>query len=316
MHCKKNKMVGVLLGLLVVFALVSEKLPTMRKKTIVRGVQLCTEAEGYGVTLLYHDVQPASDAADAKEQLGIAIGNGKSLPQAYADAEQKLPGRAVYKLCDVMLLSDTEMLSDLQQVVDVVAENQKGWLAAKLLYSDGPMIAEDTEDVSQIYTRLQRACEDAPYLYQANQPLLLLPNVVEEDSLVEGAAVVEQGQGSQMLPEGETQLFQSILQGYGRLELDIEEQRVRVNVMVSRRNENNRLVRDVYLFPVETDEPLDKTQLLQRVQQLWQTIQPIDQRSLQHGQGDARYLYLRDGKKQSYPLSAWEDAVNFIWMGE
>lgn len=316
MHCKTNKMVWVLLGLLLVLALVSEKLPTMRKRTIVRGVQLCTETEGYGVTLLYHDVQPASDAADAKEQLGVAAGSGKSLPQAYADAEQKLPGRAVYKLCDVMLLSDAAILSDLQQVVDVVAENHKGWLAAKLLYSDGPMIGQDTEDVSQIYTRLQHAGADAPYLYQANQPLLLLPNVVKGDSLVEGAAIVEQGQGCQMLPEGETRLLQMVLQGYGRLELDMEAQRVRVNLMVSRRRENNRLVRDVYLFPAETGEPLDETQLLQCVQQLWQTVQPIDRRSLQQGQGDARYLYQANGKKESNSLFDWADAVNFIWMGE
>ena len=309
-------MVGVLLLLLLIFALVSEKLPTMRKKTIVRGVQLSTEADGYGVTLLYHDVQPASDAADAKEQLGIAIGSGESLPQAYADAEEKLPGRAVYKLCDVMLLADTEMLSDLQQVVDVVAENQKGWLAANLLFSDGAMIDEKTEDVSKIYTRLQRACEDAPYLYQANQPLLLLPNVVEEDSLVEGAAVVEQGQGSQMLDDDAAQLFNSILQGYGRLELDVEKARVNVNVLVSRRNENGCLVRDVYLFPVASAKTLDAAQLLQRVDQLWQTIRPIDQRSLQRGQGDARLLYLKHGKPKSEPQSAWDDTVHFIWMGK
>ena len=315
----ESNMRKMLLVLLVLCAVISEHVPRMGDKSIIRGVQIAAQGQAYEVTLLYHQVQPASDAADAKEQLDTVMGQGVSLAQAYAAAEEQLSGKAVYKLCDVMLLSGEDTLTHLDDIVSVVTQDKKGWLAAKLLFAEEKLIEEQSDEISQTYTRLQQASEHAPYLYQANQQLMLLPSVVTEEFTIDSAVAVEEGPQVQYLDKRTAQLLKSLMRGYGSVELNVQQDRVKVNVLVSCRNENGKLVRDVYLTPDRgTVTQISRKELehciLDQMQTMWETIRPLEEHSLALGERDAKYLLLQKVNPKTPDTVNWADSVHFAMM--
>lgn len=314
MRRPKNRMWYTLIALLVFCAVATERMPKMRQQSIVRGVQIAESADRCKVTLLYHEVKPASDAADAKEQLGMAEGEGKSLSLAYASAEEKLPGRAVYKLCDVMLFSGEKSLSGMQQVIQVVTKEKKGWLAAKLLYTPEDLLQGEDPDVSQIYGQLRRACDHAPRLYQATQPLLLLPRVMGAEPLVDGAAVVTTEQAPTQLAKESAQLLYAVQKGRGKLRLEVDDRRVTLRVLVSCRPKDDGVVRDVYLFRDKDAASVPDAQLLDHVQGLWQQVEEIDHNSLETGWGDGVFLFVAQGRTPSFSGELGENSMNFVLM--
>lgn len=315
----ESRMRRMILVLLLLCAMVSEHVPRMGDKSVIRGVQIAAQGQEYEITLLYHQVQPASDAADAKEQLDTVTGQGESLAQAYAAAEEQLSGRAVYKLCDVMVLSGTDTLTKLEDIVRFVAEDRKGWLAAKLLFAQNNLIQEDTDEISQMYTHLQQACKHAPYLYQANQELLLLPSIEADEFTINGAAAVEQEMQVQYLDKSTAQLLKSILCGYGRVELNVQQDRVKVNILVSCRNQQGKLVRDLYLSPSsDTVTQIPQSEMnrciLEQMQAMWSVLRPLEERGLTLGERDAKYLLLQKQRNQAPDTLDWADSVRFIML--
>ena len=243
----KNRMGWMLAALLAAGALLTETVPTMRDTAIVRGVQLTLTTAQSTVTLLYHAVEPASDAADAKEQLAAATGTGETLARAYADAERHLPGRAVYQLCDTLLLTGEESLSHLDAVIQQTAQEEKGWLAARLLYAQQtPAPEEDT--ASALYEDLQRVSRYAPCLYQAAHPQVLVPVVNFKSAQPQQAVLVTAQQDCILLDGPEAQLYRALQKGYGRMILDGPDRQQVVDLVVSRRRKGNEVIQDVHAF--------------------------------------------------------------------
>lgn len=319
MKHQENKMRRMLLVLLLLCAMVSEQVPRMGDKSVIRGVQIAAKGQEYEITLLYHQVQPASDASEAKEQLDTVKGQGQSLAQAYAAAEEQLSGKAVYKLCDVMVLSGIDTLTRLDDIVRFVAEDRKGWLAAKLLFAQESLMEDDADEISQTYTHLQQACKHAPYLYQANQALLLLPSIAADEFTINGAATVEDGAQVQYLDKSTAQLLKSLLRGYGRVELNVQQDRVKVNILVSCRNQQGKLVRDLYLSPSSdtvtqiTQEEMEQC-ILEQMQEMWNVLRPLEERSLSMGERDAKYLLLQKSGSKDPNTVDWTETVHFVMM--
>ena len=325
MNQRTHKMVLVLLALLVAWATVGRTVPQMRDQCIVRGAQIDTEGDSYDVTLLYHAVKPASDAADAKEQLAAAKGKGSSLAEAYADAETKLPGKPMYKLCDVMLLSGSESLSRLPEVVRLVAEQGKGWLAAKLLCTDQLPQNLDEEDVSGWYVCLQKASRHAPCLYQSQQYLLLVPQVAGPKAAVKGVMSVERDGDDAMrltrLTTEEAQLLDSVQNGKGKLTLQLDQRQAVFDVRVSCRVQDDHLERRMYLIPddpekPEPSDPNQRQQALQQASALWENLYTIDARTLAAGEGDAKFLLMQSGKLGPDGVISDENKLEFVLVKE
>ena len=325
MKQRTHRMILVLLALLVAWATVGHTVPQMRDQCIVRGAQIDTAGEGYAVTLLYHAVQPASDAADAKEQLAAASGKGSSLAEAYAEAETKLPGRPMYKLCDVMLLSGDDGLARLPDVVRLVTEQGKGWLAAKLLYTDQIPQDLDEEDVSSWYVRLQKVSRHAPCLYQAKQYLLLVPRVAGQKAAVQGVMAVERAAddtlGLTRLTTEEAQLLDSLQNGKGKLTVQLPQRQTVFDVRVSCQVRGEHLERRVYLIPDDAEKPApaspeQRQQALQQVSALWTDLCAIDARTLAAGEGDAKYLLMQNGRLPQTEETSQANTLDFSLVEE
>lgn len=314
MRRTKNRMWYILIALLAFCAVATHRMPKMRQQSIVRGAQIIEAEDSFRVTLLYHDVQPASDAADAKEQLGKAEGEGASLSLAYASAEEKLPGRAVYKLCDVMVFSGEESLSGMEQVLQVVTKEKKGWLAAKMLYTQQDLLEGENTDVSQVYGQLRRASEKAPRLYQAMQPLLLLPRVIGADTLLDGAAVVAAEQPPTQLAKEPAQLLYCVQKGYGKIRLEVGKRRLTLRVLVSCRPQENGVAQDVYLFREDAAADISDAQLLEHVQDLWQQVAELNQNSIETGWGNGVFLFVEQGRTADFSGTQYENPVRFVLM--
>lgn len=325
MKQRTHRMILVLLGLLAAWAAVGRSVPQMRDRCIVRGAQIDTAGEGCAVTLLYHAVQPASDAADAKEQLAAATGKGSSFAEAYAEAETKLPGRPLYKLCDVMLLSGERSLARLPELVRLVAEQGKGWLAAKLLYTDQLPQELDEEDVSRWYAGLQKVSRHAPCLYQAAQYLLLVPRVAGQKAAVQGVVAMERAADgalglTRLTPEA-AQLLDSIQRGKGRLTVQLPQRQAVFAVRVSCQVRGEHLQRRVYLIFDDAEKPApasppQRQQALRQVAALWEDLCAIDARTLAAGEGDAKYLLMQNGRLPQAQGALQANTLDFALVEE
>ena len=319
MKYPEKAMRAAALGLLLCFALETEHIPQLRDKTIVRGAELSRQGDGYAVTLICHQVMPAANAADAKEQMQAVRGEGETLLRACMQAEQQLPGRVTYPLCDVLVLSGPEILQELEAVSQLVRANQKGSPAAKLLYTAAPYTDPTDEALSRRYASLRQAARKAPRLYQAGKAVLLVPQIDGQTTQVTGAAALEKYRVTGTLSRQAARLYTCVTRGHGRMEVQLDVARVPLYLMVSREVRGGSLFRRVDLFPVEDTLETGlarrcKPEVLAQIQQLWREVEPLDRRNLAGGQGDACFFARKNSREPTNRPNALPAQTKFVWM--
>ncbi len=80
------------------------------KKSIVRALLLEQTPEQWNVALLYQFPEAAADSSDAAASVQLCAGTGETLEQALFTAEEHLPQRPSYRLCEYLFFLNTGSL--------------------------------------------------------------------------------------------------------------------------------------------------------------------------------------------------------------
>ena len=75
------------------------------EKSIVRALLLEQTPEQWNVALLYQFPEAAADSSDAAASVQLCAGTGETLEQALFAAEEHLPQRPSYRLCEYLFLN-------------------------------------------------------------------------------------------------------------------------------------------------------------------------------------------------------------------
>lgn len=75
------------------------------RKSIVRALLLEQTPEQWNVALLYQFPEAAADSSDAAASVQLCAGTGETLEQALFAAEEHLPQRPSYRLCEYLFLN-------------------------------------------------------------------------------------------------------------------------------------------------------------------------------------------------------------------
>ena len=83
------------------------------EKSIVRALLLEQTPEQWNVALLYQFPEAAADSSDATASVQLCAGTGKTLEQALFAAEEHLPQRPSYRLCEYLFLNTGSLRGEL-----------------------------------------------------------------------------------------------------------------------------------------------------------------------------------------------------------
>ena len=75
------------------------------EKSIVRALMLEQTPEQWNVALLYQFPEAAADSSDVAASVQLCAGTGETLEQALFAAEEHLPQRPSYRLCEYLFLN-------------------------------------------------------------------------------------------------------------------------------------------------------------------------------------------------------------------
>ena len=199
-------------------------------KSMVRAVYLAQTEQGYQVGLLYQAPQAAADAAEASSALQLVWAKGQTMERALAAAEQALPQTASYRLCDYLLLPETEetLLTEYEQLV---LRRGCGRTAARLFCAEGEIehLTIQATLPDALMAQLKAAAPTAPRLYQHTEPGLLpvLRWSAKEVTIQEGG-VLHTVAGNTLLPPEQAEIYRLLTGQSGTRQLWLKGERITI----------------------------------------------------------------------------------------
>ena len=197
------------------------------EKSMVRAVYLAQTEQGYQAGLLYQAPQAAADAAEASAALQFVWAKGQTMERALAAAEQALPQTASYRLCDYLLLPETEetLLTEYEQLV---LRRGCGRTAAKLLCAEGELNHPTAQATLPDALMAQiKAAPAAPRLYQHNEPgLLPILRWNAETVTIQEGGVLHTVAGNALLPPEQAEIYRLLTGRSGTRQLWLEGERI------------------------------------------------------------------------------------------
>ena len=103
------------------------------EKSIVRALLLEQTPEQWNVALLYQFPEAAADSSDAAASVQLCAGTGKTLEQALFAAEEHLPQRPSYRLCEYLFLNTGSLRGELSACEPLFCERADLRLATRVL---------------------------------------------------------------------------------------------------------------------------------------------------------------------------------------
>lgn len=142
------------------------------EKSMVRLIFAEPTETGWAVSLLYQFPEAAADSSDAEAMVQLGLGEGKTPEKALLAAEEALPQRANYRLCEYLLLGPSWNGDALQALEPLVQQHPELRLSVKLLAAEfsGATLAAQAEEAEtlpeQLLQTVKVAAPRAPRLYQ------------------------------------------------------------------------------------------------------------------------------------------------------
>ena len=198
-------------------------------KSMVRAVYLAQTEQGYQVGLLYQAPQAAADAAEASSALQFVWAKGQTMERALAAAEQALPQTASYRLCDYLLLPETEetLLTEYEQLV---LRRGCGRTAARMLCAEGELdyLTEQATFPDAVMAQI-KAAPAVPRLYQHNEPgLLPILRWNAETVTIQEGGVLHTVAGNTLLPPEQAEIYRLLTGQSGTRQLWLKGERITI----------------------------------------------------------------------------------------
>ena len=192
------------------------------EKSIVRALLLEQTPEQWNVALLYQFPEAAADSSDAAASVQLCAGTGKTLEQALFAAEEHLPQRPSYRLCEYLFLNTGSLRGELSACEPLFCERADLRLATRVLAvtpgcEELLALAEAEERFpEQLLQCAKDTAERAPHLYERGKGLLLPVVQLKEGSItLQKEALLLTETGTFSLTEEETEMARVLLE-YGQ----------------------------------------------------------------------------------------------------
>ena len=153
---------------------------------MIRALLVETNGDSWTVGLLYQFPEASADSSEAKAAIRLCIGRGPELPSAIFAAEEALPQRADWRLCEYLLAGLDSVRQTLPACEELFLHRPYGRLASRVF--GGSFSVEtlkeraDGSDVlpENLLQCIKNAAPAAPRLYQQSSGFIL-PVVELED---------------------------------------------------------------------------------------------------------------------------------------
>lgn len=186
---------------------------------MIRALLVETSGDSWTVGLLYQFPEASADSSEAKAAIRLCIGRGPELSSAISAAEEALPQRADWRLCEYLLAGQDSVRQTLSACEELFLHRPYGRLASRVF--GGSFSVEtlkeraDESDVlpENLLQCVKNAAPAAPRLYQQSSGFILpVVELEDEDAHYRPEAlVVTPGQTGQ-LTESQTEMA-LLLQG-------------------------------------------------------------------------------------------------------
>ena len=156
------------------------------EKSMIRALLVETNGDSWTVGLLYQFPEASADSSEAKAAIRLCIGRGPELSSAISAAEEALPQRADWRLCEYLLAGLDSVRQTLPACEELFLHRPYGRLASRVF--GGSFSVEtlkeraDGSDVlpENLLQCVKNAAPAAPRLYQQSSGFIL-PVVELED---------------------------------------------------------------------------------------------------------------------------------------
>jgi hypothetical protein len=291
----------LLWAILLLSAVAFEQVPAIGGKCIVRAALVQQAESSCTVGLLCQQPTASADAAEAEERTALYWGGGKTLADAYADAQAKLPGEAVYSLCDAVVACGGAPRETLLALQSYIADSGNGRLAARTACCAENAAAvrravqQDDSLCAQIYQTLQSRMGSMPRLYGA-AGTLLLPVIPLESGNADGACLLLAGRQSLRLNGQTAEAAALLLYGRGTFTARQGTRPYTARCFLSAQLSGNRVLYRVVgtVRGLPAEKKARRAALQSLCTQLGAALRAVPQ--AEEWNGSASLLALRDGK--------------------
>ena len=102
------------------------------EKSMIRALLVETNGDSWTVGLLYQFPEASADSSEAEAAIRLCIGRGPELSSAVSAAEEALPQRADWRLCEYLLAGQDSVRQTLSACEELFLHRPYGRLASRV----------------------------------------------------------------------------------------------------------------------------------------------------------------------------------------
>ena len=189
------------------------------EKSMIRALLVETSGDGWTVGLLYQFPEASADSSEAEAAIRLCVGRGPQLSSAISAAEEALPQRADWRLCEYVLAGQDSVGRALPACEKLFTHQPYGRLASRVF--GGSFSVETLEERAQesdvlpenLLQCVKNAAPAAPRLYEQSGGILMpIVELEEEDAHCKPEALVVTPEQTGTLTDAQTEMA-LLLQG-------------------------------------------------------------------------------------------------------
>ena len=189
------------------------------EKSMIRALLVETNGDSWTVGLLYQFPEASADSSEAKAAIRLCIGRGPELPSAISAAEEALPQRADWRLCEYLLAGLDSVRQTLPACEELFLHRPYGRLASRVFgESFSVETLKERADESDVLPEnllqcVKNAAQAAPRLYEQSGGFVLpVVELEDEDAHYRPEALIITPEQIGQLTESQTEMA-LLLQG-------------------------------------------------------------------------------------------------------
>ena len=183
------------------------------EKSMIRALLVETNGDSWTVGLLYQSPEASADSSEAKAAIRLCIGRGPELSSAISAAEEALPQRADWRLCEYLLAGQDSVRQTLSACEELFLHRPYGRLASRVFgRSFSVETLKERADESDVLPEnllqcIKNAAPAAPRLYQQSSGFILpVVELEDEDAHYRPEALIITPEQTGQLTESQTEM--------------------------------------------------------------------------------------------------------------